>query len=119
MPCIPAAAAVPTAQQQGVSTDAAAMRSDLVLQELALLDYSMLKYKYSTVAAAALLAAHQRRGAAFDLPLLLSVAPYVADESAQACAAALLALHEQCWSDVLLPGMEHFEVLRRRHELRV
>lgn len=62
-------------------------------QELSILDYEMLKYDYSTIAAAGLLAGHNLVGSNFGLQDLLELAPCLNKVLVSSCALAIEKLH--------------------------
>lgn len=61
--------------------------------ELSILDYSMLQYDYSTVAAAGLVAAFQLLGIELDVAALIVMAPFLCLSDIGSCADALLQQH--------------------------
>jgi hypothetical protein len=69
-------------------------------QELALLEYSMLSFPYSTLAAAGIIIAHALTDAAFSLPALLHLAPHLDEQSLVACICRMVDLHTQACSAV-------------------
>lgn len=96
----------------------AVAKSACYLIELALLDINMLQFKYSTIAAAGLITAHQLHGLKFDLDNLLSLAPFVKRTDAESCASLLHALHLQCTQSDPGKHDDIFRVVQRRHAIK-
>ncbi|KAJ9525009.1 hypothetical protein QJQ45_005941 [Haematococcus lacustris] len=65
------------------------------LVELALLDYSMLRWSYSTLAAAAIVAAHLTTRVPLNMASLRHLGPHLQPSQLAACCSALVALHSE------------------------
>lgn len=65
------------------------------MQEISILDFQLLHYDYSTVAAAALLIAHQTHHLTLNIEALVTLAPFLSLPDVDACCKVLWALHMQ------------------------
>lgn len=65
------------------------------MQEISILDFQLLHYDYSTVAAAALLIAHQTHHLTLNIEALVTLAPFLSLPDVDACCKVLWAVHMQ------------------------
>ncbi len=82
-----------------------------------MLDYKMLQYDYSTIAAAGLIAAHQLLGAEFELGGLLALAPFLDLAETSKCVRALLNQHLECSVADKTMGLEHYHPVLQRYQV--